>query len=279
MIDIKKQNKKQEFPLATSHANEKLQKKQEKALSLVEDKENKKKKTLARLNLKYGTIKKDSLLQSSMKQEIKSRLKSNLEKRKDAHNKQEKKIIDELKNQQIEIMNKFKNPYNPIQTKQKENNLIQELKSLNYKINAVQSHTKKQTTAAKNRYYSIQYKKPSVKRENKMQNNYQNEITQKYPPQYQENKQHNNVDYIDGNINITTRDDYKYVPTYNMFTANQNEYSNRLKITQPSVYSGYKGNEKITYEPGKKAINIYQTKEISREESARSNNTSQTLTV
>ena len=46
-----------------------------------------------------------------------------------------------------------------------------------------------------------------------MQNNYQNEITQKYPPQYQENKQHNNVDYIDGNINITTRDDYKYVPT------------------------------------------------------------------
>ena len=44
MIDIKQQNKKQEFPLATSHANEKLQKKQEKALSLLEDKENKKRK-------------------------------------------------------------------------------------------------------------------------------------------------------------------------------------------------------------------------------------------
>ncbi len=51
------------------------------------------------------------------------------------------------------------------------------------------------------------------------------------------------------------------------------------KTAQTSVYNSDKGNEKITYEQGKKAINIYQTKEISREESARSNKTSNTLIV
>ncbi len=166
---------------------------------IAQHKADQKKKTLAKLNLKYGQIKKDSLLQSSMKQEIKSRLMGNLDKRKYAHDKQEKKIIDELKNQKIEI----------------------------YKINAVQYHTTKQKLAAVNLYNSIQRKKPSVKREIKSEEDYNNTIKkllEKYNPRqqnYQDKSTSPLVNHIDSNINITTKNDYKYIPDCNLF--NQNE--------------------------------------------------------
>lgn len=190
-------------------------KKQENASLLAQHKFSQKKKALDLLNSNYSGIQKDSLLQSSMKQEIKSRLENNLKNSISLYEKQNENIIKKIHNQTNKIINKLKNPYNRIQTKQKESNLNQELESLKYKINAVQYHTAKQKNAANNRYNVIKSKKPSVKREIKSEEDYSNTIKkllEKYNPRqqnYQDKSTSPLVNYIDSNINITTRNNYQ----------------------------------------------------------------------